>query len=171
MSKKNFFIFFLIFIVLSSCSKKKEEAGEEKEYSTSSGMEGQVYRANINYDSLLTVVDQATEMVAAYSSDINLRQKLVAISYDTSNGIIFASGRGRPQVNARTPSIAMNFAERAAQIEALKWAAYIERWKLDPTTPDLGKISAAMPPGRVVSKKVLPDSTVQVLVEVKAENM
>lgn len=171
MSNKKIFTFFLIFIVVISCSKKKEETAEEKEYSTSSGMEGQVNRTDINYDSLLTVVDQATEMVAAYSTDINLRQKLVSISYDTSNGVIFASGRGRPRTDARTPTLAMRYAERAAQIEALKWAAYIEKWKLDPTTPDLGKISVEMPMGRVVAKKVLLDSTVQVLVEVKTENM
>jgi hypothetical protein len=168
-------ILFLILILSFFCTKKEEEgqqkAIEEEEFTISSSMEGQAQRININYDSLLIVVDNLTEMVTKYPTDIDLRKKLVFTCYDTANNIILASGRGTPLITARTPTLAMNYAHKAAVIQAYRWAAYLREWRLDPTTPDLDKISGDLPSGRVVSKNILPDSTVQVLVEVNIGTM
>ena len=129
------FIFFLSLILSISCTKEKEEgqhkAIEEEEYAISSSMEGQTQRINVNYDSLLIVVDQLTEMVSANPSDVNLRKELVSTCYDTLNDIIVASGRGKPLTTARTPTLAMNYAQKAATIEAYRWVAYIKKWQLE----------------------------------------
>ena len=164
-------VFSLILIVSFNCTKQDEQQKaieEEKvEYSIPGNMEGQVQRIKINYDSLLTVVDQLTEMLAENPFDISLRKKLVATCYDSTFHVLVASGRGKPITNARTPTQARESARRAAKVDAYRWAVYLNKWRLDPTTPDFGKISAELPGGLIVSENVLPDSSVQVLVEVK----
>ncbi len=170
------FVLCLILTLCFGCSKKEEkqqqqvsEESEEYEYSVSGGIEGQVQRSNINYDSLFAVVDELTKKIINNPTNIELRKKIVATCYDTINNIIISSGHGKPLTSASTKKIAKNYAHKAAEIDAYRWAAYIKKWKLDPTKPDLGKIDDKIPSGDVVSKLVLPDSTVQVLVEVKVE--
>lgn len=174
-NKKRFYLFFFLMLTLCLyCSKgkqkEKQKPSEEEEYSITSNVEGQLYDVNINYDSLLTVIGQLTEMVSSYPNDFELRKNLVSTCYDTLSDIILASGRGRPLISARTPTLAMKYAEKAATIDAYRWAAYIKKWHLNPTTPDIGKLSVEVSAGQVVSKKVLPDSTVQVLVAVRTAN-
>jgi len=165
-------VLLLTLVVLFACSKKEEHkiASEEEEYSISSGMEGQTLRAKLNYDSLLVVVDELTEMVVANPGDIYLKEKLVDTCYDTTHKIIFASGRGKPLEGARTNTLAKNYAQKAAAIEAYRWALYIKKWRVNPAVPELGTLSGDLPSGHIVSKKELPDSSVQVLVEVNVEN-
>ena len=166
-------VLLLILLLSFNCTKKNEDQQQtikDEEYSIASGIEGQSQKVIINYDSLLTELGQLTEMVAANPTDIELRKKLVSTCYDTVYHIITSSGRGTPLTNARTPNLAMKYAERAA-IEAYRLAAQLKRWQLDPTTPSLEKLAVANISGRIVSKRILPDSTVQVLVEVHVTNL
>ena len=166
-------VLFFILVLSLGCSKKEEEQQQavEEEYSIPGGMEEQTQQVIINYDSLLTVVDQLTEMVAANPSDIELRKKLLSTCYDTVNNTIICTGKGTPLTNARTPTLAIKFAERAATIEAYRWAARLKKWQLDPKSPDTENLSIENLRGKIVSRSVLSDSTIQVLVEVSAANL
>ena len=125
----------------------------------------------INYDSMLVVVGELVEAIKSNPTDIELRRDLVAASYDTTWETILSAGSGKPAREAETESIALKYAERAATADALRWTAYIKRWSIDPTFPELDSLDVQIQGGKVVAKKVLPDQTVSVLVEIHSSKI
>ena len=159
------------FSLVTNCSKEKKEPAEEKEYQVSMGVEGQKFSVESNYDSLLTEVNKLSEQISANPTDLSLKTRLVDVCYDSTINMIIAAGRGQPLSDAPTHAVAMNYAERAATIEALRWAANIKQWSHDPAKSLSQELDLTMPMGRVVSKTTLPDSTIQVLIVVNAEKL
>ena len=157
--------------LMTGCSKKEEyQTGEISPKESSQDTSGVVTikPEPINYDSILVVVSQLVDSIKHNPTNIELRQQLVAVSYDTTWETILAAGAGKPSQDAKTASIAMKFAEQAARADAYRWAVYIKRWAIDPTFPNIEKLDVEIPGSRVVAKKVLPDQTVTVLIEVKS---
>lgn len=159
----------IIISLISGCGKKQEyQKGEftPEEQAKDSADVLTIKPEPIDYDSMLIVISQLVEAVKNHPTDIELRQELVAVSYDTTWETILAAGSGKPSQQAETGSLAMKYAERAATADAYRWAAYIKKWSVDPTFPDVATLSAEIQGGKVVAKKVLPDQTVSVLVEI-----
>ncbi len=152
--------------LLFDCVRNKEE--RTAEHSISGGVEGQTSAAVRNYDSLLTVLDKLSESVSANPQDRQLRLSLLDTAYDTLGQRIFAAGRGKPAKNARTPAVAMKMAERAATIDAYRWAARIKKWHDHPELADEQELSAELPGAQILSQRTLPDSTVVILIEMNA---
>jgi hypothetical protein len=125
----------------------------------------------INYDSMLVVVGDLVEAIKNNPTDIELRRRLVAVSYDSTWDTILTAGFGKRFQDAKTESIALKYAEQAARADAYRWAVYIKKWLADPTVPDVGKLDVEIEGSRVVAKKVLSDSTVSVLVEIHSSNI
>ena len=165
----------LIFIlVVSGCSKKEEyQTGEiSPEESTQDTSDVLTIKPKpINYDSMLVVVSDLITAIKNNPDDIELRQKLVAASYDKTWETILSAGFGKPSQVVETESIALKHAERSAKADALRWSAYIKRWAIDPTFPDLGSLNVEIQGGKVVAKKVLSDQTVAVLVEIHSSKI
>lgn len=161
---------FAMFFV-STCSKEKQETktsdNKEKEFTYSGSTEEQMYSIEMNYDSLLYVFEEQTALVTANPFDLNSRKKLVKTCYDSSHHRIITFGIGKPPVNARTPSIGMKMAEQAAKIQAYRWAAFVQKWRLDPSSPDTSITNARLPGGQILSRLVMPDSTIKVLLEIR----
>jgi hypothetical protein len=162
-------------LLMIGCSKKEEQykTGElkPKESTTDTSAVLTLKPKPINYDSMLVVVSELVEAIKNNPTNVDLRRELVAVSYDTAWGTILSAGVGKPFQEAETESIAMKYAEKAARDEALRWAAYIKRWSVDPTVPDLGSLNAEIQGGRVVAKKELPDSSVSVLIEIHSSDI
>lgn len=168
-------ILFICMALLIVCSKKEEQykTGEltPKESTTDTSDVLTIKAQPINYDSMLVVVSELVEAIKNKPTDVDLRRELVAVSYDTAWGTILSAGIGKPSHEAETESIVMKYAEKAARDEALRWAAYIKKWSVDPTIPDLGSLKADIQGGRIVAKKEMPDSSVSVLIEIHSSNI
>ena len=160
--------FMMLAIILFSCSKEKKSLQQE-EQSGSSVTEQQKFEVSTNYDSLMIVVADLTTKIMADPSNISLRKALVSVCYDSNIDMIIAPGRGNPVQNAQTPSIAKEFALRAAKIEAYRWAYAIKQWHQDPAQPMPEMLNVKIPPARIVAQKTLPDNSVQILVVLSAQ--
>ncbi len=161
-------------LVVSGCSKKEEyQTGEmipeETTQDTSDVLT--IKPKPINYDSMLVVVGELVAAIKSNPDDIQLRRDLVAASYDTTWDTILSAGFGKPSPEAETESIALKYAERAATADAFRWSAYIKRWAIDPTFPELDSLNVEIQGGKVVAKKILPDQAISVLVEIHSSKI
>lgn len=175
-TKTYLIVMVIVFCILlqTGCSKKEEyQTGEvTPEKLTKDTTDVLTIKPKaINYDSMLVIVSQLVEAVKDNPTDIDYRRALVSVSYDTTWGTILSAGIGKPSQDEATESIGMKYAERAATADALRWAAYIKEWAIDPTHPDLDSLSVEIQGGKVVAKKILPDQTVSVLVEVRSSTI
>lgn len=171
-----FLIHLIVLISFINCSKDKKEkeqpqAEKEVEHSIAGENESQLYEIKMNYDSLMYVFEEKLAILKEQPNDIEAREQLVGAGFDEAHNRILAFGEGVPPENARTPSLALNYAERAAKIEAYRWAYQIKKWHTDPMNNDSTITDTDMPPVQMLSKLVMPDSTVKVLVELKLSDM
>lgn len=166
--------FLICALLVIGCSKKEEyQTGEiTPEESTQDTSDVLTIKPKpINYDSMLVVVGDLIAAIKNNPTNVGLRRDLVAASYDTTWETIISAGFGKPSQQAETESVALKYAERAAKADALRWSAYIKRWAIDPTFPDLDSLNVDIQGGKVVAKKTLPDSTVSVLVEIHSSKI
>jgi len=167
-------ILFTCISLLIGCSKKEEyQTGEftPKESTQDTSVVLTIKPKPINYDSMLVLVGNLIVAIKRNPTNIELRRDLVAASYDTTWETIISVGFGKPSGQAETESIALKYAERAATADALRWSAYIKRWAIDPTFPELDSLNVEIQGGKVVAKKTLPDQTVSVLVEIHSSKI
>lgn len=157
------------FTLIWGCGKRDESnVGELKSKELVADSSGDVWTIKpkpMNYDSLLVVLSDIVEAIRENPTDLDYRHQLVASGYDSSWGTIVAPGFGRPQSDAEVGSVATKYAERAAIADALRWAAWIKRWSDNPNAP-LDTLQVEIQQHRVVAKKVRPDHSVSVLIEV-----
>lgn len=168
--KKLSFLLFLVMISIQYCSKdnKKQHSknnDESYEYSVSGDIENQKIMQNINSDSLFSLIDDTIIEMKSDISNIELRKKLVSICCNPSNNTIYTTGTGKPLLNARTSTIAKNYAQKAAIIDAYRWAAYVKEWNTNPTISEIDSTVLRTIDGNIISKMILPDNTVQILVQ------
>jgi len=169
--KKIMLVFLFAMFFIANCTKEKQETktpdNKDKEYELSGSTEEQMYNIEMNYDSLLFVFEELTATVSANPLDFNSRKQLVKTCYDSSHNRIITFGIGKPPLNARTPSVGMKMAEQAAKIQAYRWAAFVQKWRFDPSSPDTSIMNARLPGGQILSRLVMPDSTIKVLLEIR----
>ncbi|MFZ5516867.1 MAG: hypothetical protein ACOY90_09535 [Candidatus Zhuqueibacterota bacterium] len=160
--------------LLVTCGKKQEQQTAEISQ-TEGAIDSQFVQTikpkSINYDSMLTVIAPMIETVMQSPTDVQARQQLVAVCFDTTWETILAAGFGKPLQQASTETIAAKYAEQAATADAYRWAAYIKKWHANPSQQDFGHISAEISGGRVVARKDLADQRVSVLVEIRSSDL
>lgn len=177
MRKRNVLIAIAIFSMLTLllfCGKQEEhQTGEiaQNEGAIDSHYVHTIKPKAINYDSMLTVIAPLIEAVVKSPENIQIRQELVSVCYDTTWETILSAGFGKPFQQANTETIAGKYAEQAATADAYRWAAYIKKWKSDPSKPNIGQLSAEIQGGRVVARKDLDDTRVSVLIEIHTSNL
>ena len=166
-------ILLILFLVIGCGKKEEHQTGQlsPKEKTQDDRSVLTIKPKSINYDSMLTVMSQLVDAIKNNPTDIEVRRQLVASSYDTTWETILTAGIGAPPQKAESESVAMKQAERAAMVDAYRWAIYIKKWHSNLTIPDIGTIGADIQGGRVVAKQVLPDQRVSVLVEIKTSNI
>ncbi|MDW7680822.1 MAG: hypothetical protein SCK70_09670 [bacterium] len=127
--------------------------------------------APLNYDSLYQMISAITDSLLQNPTDIALRRQLVSAGYDTLWETIFAVGFGKSSDKATTGAVDQKFIEQAATADAYRWAAYIKFWHQDASDPEFGSISTNISGGRIVTKKILSDNRMAVMIEVKADQI
>ncbi|MBN1154022.1 hypothetical protein JXB12_03795 [candidate division KSB1 bacterium] len=157
-----------VILLATECSKSDKE---ETEYSLPGKSEEQVAVKEVDYDSLRLLLDTLNQRVTNDIMNVEHRMTLVEAAYDTTEDIIYAIGRGKIPMNANPPEVAMRYAERAAELQAKRMAAYVKTWSLYPARIDTTPMIRYIPPGTIVSKQVTPDSTVEVLVKINAKDI
>jgi len=167
-------VLFICISLIMGCGKKEEyQVGELTPKESTKDTTDDVLTIKpspINYDSMLVVISELVEAIKENPTDIDYRRELVAVSYDTTWDAILSAGFGKPSPEAETEAIAIRNAERAATADALRWAAYIKRWAVNPDAP-LDSLNVEIQHHRVVAKKVFPDQTVSVLVEIHSSKI
>jgi len=115
----------------------------------------------INYPQKLSEIAQLQSAVQSSPNEIEARRKLVQAAVIPSRKILLAAGTGRTAPQQRAP-----LAERAAILDAYRWAAYILRWRDNPAVPEFGSIQATVSGGQVIYSQSLPSGEVQVLLKI-----
>lgn len=163
----------ILFLVIGCGKKEEHQTGQltPKEKMQDDQSVLTIKPKSINYDSMLTIIAPLVDAIKNNPTDIEVRRQLVASSYDTTWETILAAGIGVPTQKAESEPVAIKQAERAAMVDAYRWAIYIKKWRSDLTMPDIGTIGADIQGGRVVAKRVLPDQRISVLVEIKTSNI
>lgn len=117
--------------------------------------------APINYQQKLTEIAQLQSAVQTAPRDVDARRRLVHTAVIPWRKILLAAGTGKA-----APQQSAQLAHRAALLDAYRWAAYILRWRENPTVPDFGSIEATVSGGQVVYTQSLLSGEVQVLLKI-----
>lgn len=166
--KLRLFTSFVLILVTLTCSKTDQE---KTEHQMAGKLEEQVTLSELNYDSLRVLLDTLSQHINDDIMNVEHRMKLVEAAYDTSADVIYAIGHGKAPLNSASPEIAMRLAERAAEIEAKRMVANIKTWSLYPARIDTMPITSYIPPATIVAQHINPDSSVQVLLKVNANEI
>ncbi|MBN2010240.1 hypothetical protein JW960_12920 [candidate division KSB1 bacterium] len=160
---------FTIVLLVSFCSRKDENQKKEQLEEHSLSMDESVQQPwiHLNIDSLATTIDQFITEAALSPNDLEKRKQLVSYAIDQANHIIYATGTGIPQQQAASPSIALNYAKKAAKMEALRWATYINQWRTDISYSPFGSDISINANGQILKEIVQPDNSVKVLIYMK----
>ncbi len=173
--KKYFSLFVLIctlFLIITCGKKDEEKTGELSQMEAKQG-ESTVQTIKpkpINYDSMLVVLSSLSDSVLANPEQPEFKQQLVAAGYDTLWDTILAPGFGKTPPSDST-KIDMQTRERAAVVDAYRWAAYIKKWHSDSSLSGFGSISTQMSGGRIVAKQTTVNNHVRVLLEIKGSKL
>lgn len=125
--------------------------------------------ASPDYASLFNQINVLQRDVLSRTSDITAREILVKAAVDQSRRKLYVVGEGAPNAEqaGASETLLMQGAERAAVVDAQRWALLVLSWAKNANTPaPNGQVSGTVPPHVVVYKAQLPDKTMQVLIEV-----
>lgn len=161
-----------ISILLSTCEKK--ESAEDK---TVSGQVGQfettlidssarMDTTTVDYGEIMQTVFQLEDSIKRNPMDVSIRSALVTVAYDSTSGKIYTVGYGIADTSAGSEARAMQTAERAALIDAQRWAMFVMRWKENADEPAITEtVSGNVPRGTPIQKAILPENNLYLLVE------
>ena len=122
--------------------------------------------AAVDYAEIMETVFQLEDSIMHNPAEIPIRSALVEVAYDSDREKIYAVGHGIPDTSITSESRALKTAERAALVDAQRWALFIMRWKENPESPAITeRVTGDVPPGTPVQKAVWPGNKVYMLVE------
>lgn len=124
---------------------------------------------NVDYASVFNKINVLQREVLSKTSDVMARETLVKAAVDRHRRKLYVVGEGAPNTEqaGANETLLVQGAERAAMVDAQRWALLVLSWVKDANTPaPNGQVSGTVPPHIVVYKAQLPDKTVQVLIEV-----
>ncbi|MBN1350852.1 hypothetical protein JXJ21_15645 [candidate division KSB1 bacterium] len=120
----------------------------------------------VDYGQIMETVFQLEDSVKRYPDAIDVRRSLVAAAYDTARRKVYTVGFGIPDTSTASSLLALKGAERAALVDAQRWAMFVMRWMQNPIEPAItDRVTGDVPPGVTVQKAVWPGNQVYLLVE------
>jgi hypothetical protein len=151
-------------LLVFGCSR--EEKVRELQSDTNAEALAQLDTPEISLEKLLPL----QEKIMQQPDSIAFRRELVAASVNIAQKTLRAAGVGLVPENAENTAIAQQAAERAAYLDACRWAAYILKWQKSPDSPAFGEIQGNIPGAQILHKTVTEDGKSVVLVEIALEN-
>ncbi|MCI0512035.1 hypothetical protein L0128_02325 [candidate division KSB1 bacterium] len=127
----------------------------------------QLQQTGVDYGEIMNQVFELEQIVKTNPLDVAARLNLLQVAVDTTRQKIYAVGEGLgDSTMASNPRIRQSV-ERAALVDAQRWALFIAQWQMNPRMPAITeKISGTVPPFSVVQKAELPDNKIYVMLEV-----
>ena len=138
---------------------ERQEKVQEKQLRPDTQTAGDTVVSNVNYEELMIQLLVMEERIKEAPEVVSLRQDMVNLSLDAENQEIYTMGIGLFPENAANTAVARQSAERAAFLDACRWAAYVMNWKTDPNSTPFGSIQGELPNAAIVLKSLSPDGT------------
>jgi hypothetical protein len=130
-------VFFLSMGV--SCQKEKSDKVEEMTLTTEEGTSAETQYSN---DYLVSIYE-AQELIKIDQDNRQMRIRYCEKAYKPDKNLFISMGIGRLHQPDGTP-IPQHLAERAAKLDAMRWAAYGAHWLKQDYEPSFGKIQASI---------------------------
>lgn len=122
--------------------------------------------AQVDYGAIMEQLFQLEDSIKRNPMDVGLRTALVATAYDSARAKIYTVGYGIADTSACSETRAMQSAERAALIDAQRWAMFIMLWRENSEEPAITEtVSGDVSRGTPIQKAILPENKVYLLVE------
>lgn len=128
----------------------------------------QLQQSAVDYGEIMNQVFDLEQIVKTNPLDLAARLNLLQVAVDTARHKFYAVGEGLgDSIMTSNPRFRQSV-ERAALVDAQRWALFIEQWQINPQTPAITqKVSGAVPPFSIVQKAELPDNKIYVMIEVE----
>lgn len=159
----SYLLFSLAIICLLSCQKEKTEEvktteTEEVSQAAEEKTAGEFALPELDNDYLVSVYEMQ-EFIKMEQENIELRKKYCQNSYLKDHGVFVSMGiaqRYNPKDGSDIPT---HLSERAAKLDAMRWALYGEQWLKNDYQPPFGKIAGTITyPTQVINKAFVGDS-------------
>lgn len=156
---------------LSFSNCEKSEKQEYYEGSVSKNEKAQTSSdtslSQIDYGEIMNQLYDLEQQIKTNPEDLALRKSFLISAIDTVRQKIYTVGEGLPDTTITSDPIAKQSAERAALVDAQRWALYAMKWQEDVKAPAFpGEISGKVPPYRIVQKAQLLENKVYLLIEI-----
>ncbi len=159
-------LFFIAFIFTVSCTREEEVKELRPETNIQTQTQTQIESPEQSLEKLLPL----QEKIVQQPENVEFRKELVTAAMDVSHKTMRAAGTGLYPQDASNTAIARQSAERAAYLDACRWAAYMLKWKDTPESPAFGEIEGDIPGAKLLLKKTEDDGKTIALVEISLEN-
>ena len=125
-------------IFFGSCQKNEDETESmTRKSDEASNMESGLPSFDNDY---LVSIYEAQELIKIQQDDIDLRQKYCEKAYLPDQKLFISMGIARLHHPETGASIPEHLAERAARLDAIRWAAYGKYWMENNYQPAFGKL-------------------------------
>jgi len=157
MQKFNLYLIMLLLITIFSCKQKQQET----ETLTSKPDETSATAQNLpSFDNdYLVAIYEAQELIKIKQDDADLRRTYCEKAYHPEQQIFISMGIARlhrPDTGAVIPD---QMAERAARLDAIRWASYGREWLKNNYEPPFGKLTTSFQQDiEVINKAHVGDS-------------
>ncbi|MGD9898651.1 MAG: hypothetical protein AB7T22_05945 [Calditrichaceae bacterium] len=132
---------FLILSFLITCKSEKKVGQEMVEEQTNAVAESEAFftppdMADIQFDQL----SELQQQIMRSSADAEIRKKFISQAYFADHNSIITIGIARLTNPETGAPITRGLVQRAAQVDANRWAAYGISWIKNSYQPDFGKL-------------------------------
>jgi hypothetical protein len=154
MKKLALLVSIVIFISFFSCQKEKADSTEEvTQHAEESG--GALLQFSDDY---LVSIYEAQELIKIDHDNREMRQRYCEQALQSSGSLFISMGIGRLHQPDGKP-IPRHLAERAAKLDAMRWAGYGSHWIKEDFEPPFGKLQSTMTyQTEIINQAVVGDS-------------
>ena len=155
---KYFYLLTLCLLLVSSCQKADEQIEEMQTSNTETGSVSIFNLPKISDDHLVSIFE-TQELIKIEQDNIDLRKKFCDLGYYEDQKVFISIGIGKLRNPATGQPIPRHMAERAANIDAMRWASYGNKWLENNYKPAFGELESFFnKPVEIIDKAVVGDS-------------
>jgi hypothetical protein len=155
---KHLYLLFFCLLLLSSCQKADEQIEEKQTGNTETGSVSQFNLPQVSNDHLVSIYE-TQELIKMEQANVDLRKKFCDLGYYEDHKVFISIGIGRLRNPATGQPIPRHMSERAANIDAMRWASYGKKWLENNYKPAFGEIESFFnKPVEIIDKAVVGDS-------------
>lgn len=158
---RNHLIIFIIFLFLLSCKQDKPADIEVEEMTQTAEELSQTFTERIPQmtDELKVKIYELQERIKIDPENVDLRKQFCETAYSADNMVMLTMGLSRMTDPETGEKINRGMVERAAQIDATRWALFATNWLMYDYQPAFTEINGNFTrKSQVIDKVVVGDS-------------